>query len=567
MPQDRSISALRTLRPDRDADIFWFRDDLHQPYAMSPMGMTTIQKHHAWGYHVASEQTQLPPSKGAHVKIYKGRVYLGFALIDDPAEVARRAKVFGELVEHCTDHWAEFYGGYIDEVIANLASLAAVDGDHLTTAHLADFLKKSEEVNRRHWEIHFILMYPADTIYLQFEAFCKEHGVEEKDFVNLLKGFNSMSTKTDEGLWSLAEMADRAGLRDRLTNTPSSSLREVLASEPIGREWLGQFDAWLQQFGNRISAAHLDVMYPTWKEDPTPVLDTINSYFGRMDSGWNLLQARHEVIRQRDDLIASVDRSLSAEDRRVFERLLPVAQQVYAFQEDHGFYIDAGSTAALHNTLMACGRRLQGLGLLERADDVFFLTFSDLTEVLGDLARDEKIGTYHHRALVPSLVAERKDDWAGSAALEAPLTVGNVPSTMSDPIALKVFGIVDEVLHPKGEKQVVERLEGFAGAAGVVEGPARVILSFEEFPTLQSGEILVCPATSTAWTPLFLKIAGVVTDTGGMLTHAAIAAREYGIPAVVGTWNATNSIRDGDIIRVDGSAGVVQVLARADGRR
>ena len=563
---DRSISALRTLRPDRDAGIFWFRDDLHQPYPISPMGMTTIQKHHAWGYHVASEQTQLPPSKGAHVKIYGGRVYLGFALIDDPEEIARRAEAFGQLVEHCTDHWDEFYGGYISEVKANLASLAAVDADRLTTPHLLDHLLKTEAINRRHWEIHFILMYPADTIYLQFEAFCNTHGVEEKDFVDLLKGFNSMSTQTDEGLWGLAEMADRAGLRDRLQNTPAGALREALGSEPVGREWLASFDVWLERFGNRISAGHLDVMYPTWKEDPTPVLDTINSYFGRMDAGWHLLEARDEVMRQRDEVIAAVRERLSAADRPLFERLLPVAQRVYAFQEDHGFYIDAGSTAVVHNTLMACGRRLQGLGLLERADDVFFLTFSDLVEILADLARNEKIGLYHHQALVPSLVAERKDDWAAAAKVEAPLTVGNVPSTMNDPIALKVFGIVDEVLHPKGEKQVVERLDGFAGSAGVVEGPARVVLSFEEFPTLESGEILVCPATSTAWTPLFLKIAGVVTDTGGMLTHAAIAAREYGIPAVVGTWNATNSIRDGDIIRVDGSAGVVQVLRRADGR-
>ncbi len=567
MPIDRSISALRTLRPDRDAAIFWFRDDLHQPYPISPMGMTTIQKHHAWGYHVASEQTQLPPSKGAHVKIYGGRVYLGFALIDDPDEVGRRAKAFGQLVDHCTDHWAEFYGGYISEVIANLASLGAVDADRLTTPHLLDYLRKTEEINRRHWEIHFILMYPADTIYLEFEAFCKAHGVEERDFVNLLKGFNSMSTKTDEGLWALAEMADRAGLRDRLRDTPASSLRETLGSEPVGREWLDHFDEWLMRFGNRISAGHLDVMYPTWKDDPTPVLDTINSFFGRMDAGWHLLEARQEVMRQRDEVIAAVRQRLSAEDRPVFERLLPVAQDVYAFQEDHGFYIDAGSTAVVHNTLMACGRRLQQLGLVEQADDVFFLTFSELVEILDDLARNEKIGTYHHQALVPSLVAERKEDWAAAAAVDAPLTVGNVPSTMNDPIALKVFGIVDEVLHPKGEKHVVERLEGFAGAAGVVEGPARVVLSFEEFPMLQSGEILVCPATSTAWTPLFLKIAGVVTDTGGMLTHAAIAAREYGIPAVVGTWNATNSIRNGDIIRVDGSAGVVQVLARAAGGR
>ena len=566
MSRDRSISALRTLRPDRDAAIFWFRDDLHQPYPISPMGMTTIQKHHAWGYHVASEQTQLPPSKGAHVKIYGGRVYLGFALIDDPEEVARRARAFDQLVEHVTDHWAEFYGGYISEVIANLASLGAVDADRLTTPHLLDYLRKTEEINRRHWEIHFILMYPADTIYLEFEAFCKAHGVEEKDFVNLLKGFNSMSTKTDEGLWALAEMADRAGLRDRLRGTPASSLRETLRREPIGREWLDRFDEWLMRFGNRISAGHLDVMYPTWKDDPTPVLDTINSYFGRMDAGWHLLEARDEVMRQRDEVIAAVRQRLTAEDKPVFERLLPVAQDVYAFQEDHGFYIDAGSTAAVHNTLMACGRRLQQLGLVEQADDVFFLTFSELVEILDDLARDEKIGTYHHQALVPSLVAERKEDWA-AATVDAPLTVGNVPSTMNDPIALKVFGIVDEVLHPKGEKHVLERLEGFAGAAGVVEGPARVVLSFEEFPTLRSGEILVCPATSTAWTPLFLKIAGVVTDTGGMLTHAAIAAREYGIPAVVGTWNATNSIRDGDIIRVDGSAGVVQVLARVAGGR
>jgi pyruvate,water dikinase len=499
------------------------------------------------------------------VKVYRGRVYLGFALIDDPDEVAHRADAFGRLVEHCKEHWEEYYRGYIAEVIANLASLAAVDADGLTTSHLLDYLKKSEEANRRHWEIHFILMYPADTIYLEFEAFCKAHGVEEKDFVNLLKGFNAMASQTDEGLWNLALSAAEAGLRDVFTETPTASILERLADRPEGREWRRRFDEWLWVFGNRISAAHLDVMFPTWQDDPTPVLDTIASYFSRMDTGWNFQQAREGVIAEREQAITAIEEGLSADDHEAFRRLLPVAQQVYAFQEDHGFYIDAGSTAALHRTLMACGRRLVRFGLLQRAEDVFFLTFSELVEVLGDLARDEKIGTYHHLALVPSLVAERKEQWEVASEADAPLTVGNVPPTMADPIALKVFGIVDEVLHPKGEKEVVERLEGFPGAAGLVEGPARVILSFEEFPTLKSGEILVCPATSTAWTPLFLKIAGVVTDTGGMLTHAAIAAREYGIPAVVGTWNATNSIRDGDIIRVNGTAGVVQVLQRADG--
>ena len=212
---------------------------------------------------------------------------------------------------------------------------------------------------------------------------------------------------------------------------------------------------------------------------------------------------------------------------------------------------------------MACGRRLVKLGLLDSADDVFFLVYSELEEILNDIARHESVGVYHHKVLVKPMVLERKELWRAVGELDAPLTLGKVPERMTDPIAIKVFGIVDNVLHPKGEKKVSLHLEGFAASAGVVEGPARVVIHFEDFSKVQSGEILICPYTGTAWTPLFMKIAGIVTDTGGMLTHAAIAAREYGIPAVVGTWNATNSINDGDIVRIDGGTGLVEILRRA----
>ena len=164
------------------------------------------------------------------------------------------------------------------------------------------------------------------------------------------------------------------------------------------------------------------------------------------------------------------------------------------------------------------------------------------------------------------MVVERKDQWSKVPELDAPLTLGNVPKTMTDPIAIKVFGIIDEILHPKGEKEIRIKLEGFPASPGVVEGPARVVRHFDDFAKVQSGDILVCPYTGTAWTPLFLKIAGVVTDTGGMLTHAAIAAREYGIPAVVGTWNATTSVNNGDIVCIDGAAGTVEIVSRAPAR-
>jgi len=148
---------------------------------------------------------------------------------------------------------------------------------------------------------------------------------------------------------------------------------------------------------------------------------------------------------------------------------------------------------------------------------------------------------------------------------EAPLTIGAVPEKVKDPIMIKVFGMIDELIKvgKVEELEVMDRFEGFSAAPGVAEGAARVITSFEDFPKLQAGDILVCPYTATAWTPIFPKIKAVVTDTGGMLTHAAITAREYRIPAVVGTWRATRSIKDGDIIRVDGNAGIVEVLKKA----
>ena len=563
---DRSISSLRTLRPETDFDksIFWFRDDLHQPYAISPMGMTTVQVHHAWGYHVAAAQTQLPPSKGGHVKIYKGKVYLGFALIEDPEEIASRAPAFEKLIDHCIDHWDAYYQRHIKEVISNLDTLNGVDTDKLILPHLLEHLKRAEKLNRRNWEIHFILMYPADAVYFAFEDFCKQHHLEEKDFVIMLRGFESIATQTDEELWQLALFAEECGLKDLLITTPADDILEKLNKSLEAKPWLEKFQRFLSIFGNRVVAAHLDITTPTWKEDPAPVLDTIKGYYPRMETGWDFYQSKKGIHEQREKTIQQFEGRLpTEEEKKQFKRLLKAAQGVYAFQEDHGFYIDQGSTAALHNAVMACGKRLYRRKLIEGIEDVCFLTFHDLLEVMEALVYNDEIARYHYSALIPNLVRERKEDARMAAESDAPLTFGNVPEKMTDPIGIKVFGIIDDILHPKGEREIEERLEGFPGAPGTAEGLARVVLDYKDFQTVKAGEILVCPYTGTAWTPLFIKIAGVVTDTGGMLTHAAIAAREYNIPAVVGTWNATRSIRDGDLIKIDGNIGIVEVIKRA----
>lgn len=562
---DRCISGLRTLRIPDDEDIFWFRDDLHQPYPISPLGMTTVQKHHAWGYHVAAEETKLPPSKGGHVKIFKGRVFLGFEELKDGAEIGRRAAEFGKLLDYLREHWDEYYTRHIEEVKQGLIFMGSVNHG-MSDGDLSYALRRSEEINKRNWEIHFTLMYPADALYFEFEAFCKENGVEEKDATVMLKGLDTMATRTDSALWELARLSEESGIEEMFLKEDSKSLLQKLQEDPRATKWLDAFHQFLKVYGHRITAAHLDVIFPTWIEDPTPVLETIKTYLPRVKQGWNIKTEREKMVNESKEAADHFLSKLSRDKQEVFKKLLEAGRKIYRFQEDHGFYIDGASTAGLHDVAVVCGRRLSQYGLLERPEDVFFLNFNELDEVMTGLARNRNAAIYHYRRMVPCTVRERQWGWNQVKELqEAPLTLGMVPEKVTDPIMIKVFGMIDEVIKAGKveELKIMDRFEGYPGAPGIVEGPARVITSFEDFPKLKHGEILVCPYTATAWTPLFPKIKGVITDTGGMLTHAAITAREYRIPAVVGTWRATKSIKDGDIIRVDGNLGVVEILKRA----
>lgn len=564
---DRSISGLRTLRMPEDSDIFWFRDDLHQPYPISPLGMTTVQKHHAWGYHVGADATKLPPSKGGHVKIHKGRVMLGFEALSDPEEIGRRAAEFGRLLQHCSTNWDEWYNGHIDEVKQGLTFMASVS-DGMSDTDLHRSMVRSEAVNKRAWEIHFTCMYVADVLYFGFEGFCRQHGLEEKDFTVMLKGLDTMATRTDTALWELAKLAIDQGIADKLLALDTKVVLSDLKKDPKAAAWLTSFDQFLDAYGHRITAAHLDVLFSTWIEDPSPVIDTLKTYIPKVRQGWDIRTNRTEMIKEGEAAATAFRSKLSAADAAEFDKQLEIGKKIYQFQEDHGFYIDGSSTARLHDVAMVCGRRLVQYGLLNNADDVCFLNYHELVEILESLAQHRDPAIYHYRRMTLPLVKERREGWNHAlAAQEAPLTMGTIPEKLEDPILIKVFGMIDAVLHAGKveELQVMDVFEGYPGAPGIAEGYARVVKSFEGFAGLNTGEILVCPYTATAWTPLFPKIKAIVTDTGGMLTHAAITAREYSIPAVVGTWRATRSIADGDYIRVNGDTGVVEILKKASG--
>jgi phosphohistidine swiveling domain-containing protein len=190
-------------------------------------------------------------------------------------------------------------------------------------------------------------------------------------------------------------------------------------------------------------------------------------------------------------------------------------------------------------------------GLLDEPDDVMFLRYNELRALIG---RQDAVDA---RALVATRRAEREAarrlsprDWVGTVT----------PSQLAFPYLVN-WGYPERFQRQQSEDQSV--ITGIAGSPGTIEGIARVVTTVDEFDEVRDGDILVCQMTNPAWVVLFTKIAGLVTDTGGTTSHPAVLSREFGIPAVIGTSVATRRIRTGDRIRVDGTTGIVEILAGA----
>ena len=522
---------------------------------------------------MSAEEAQLPPSRGALVKSYGGRVYLGFANIADPEVIGQRAQKFGGYVQDGMDNWDDFYGTLIAEAKETTLAQVKAPLKDMSLSELAEHLRACNKTIARCWYIHFKTMYVASTAYMMGEQFAKEHGLSEDEYAQMLKGFDTFGLATDRGQYELANAALAAPEVSilLLSDLPSLNVIAKLPETAAGQVWWKQFRAYLDVYGLRLTAAILDVNFPTWHEDPTSVVENIRQILPKLKSGGSFEAERQESIRLREEAITAFRSRLSPEEVAFFDAALPKWQNSYKFSEDHWYYLEQVAFTGMRWAALEAADRLIGFGILDQREDVFQLTFSEIVEALESLSEYPAAAGYVYQNLIRPLMDQRKLLYAAAELEKGPDFVGFVPDSFGDPIATKIFGLTDKVLerarkHLAGEvEERVDVLQGFPGSPGVVEGPATLVMGFEGFSKIPHGAIMVCPFTSPAWTSVFPKLAGIVTDSGGMLTHAAIAAREYGVPAVVGTWVATTQIHDGDIIRIDGNNGTVEILQRAAG--
>ena len=251
---------------------------------------------------------------------------------------------------------------------------------------------------------------------------------------------------------------------------------------------------------------------------------------------------------------------LSAADCARFERLLRRAERAYPVREDNEFYTISAPLALVRYAALEIGRRLAARRTIGRADDIFFLDTVEAPRALSDQ------GTAW-----TGVVGRRRAERAWVEAHPGPPSYGHDPGPPPD------FGVlpaearlanqalmwaVHRILAPDRTRLRQSEscdLEGVAASPGRCTGPARIIRGEADLSKLRPGDIVVCPAISPVWSVLFPAIGALVTDTGGVLSHPAIMAREFGIPAVVATGNATSLLQDGQVVTVDGSRGRILV--------
>lgn len=322
----------------------------------------------------------------------------------------------------------------------------------------------------------------------------------------------TMTRRANQELAALAESAARIPeLRDLLLDADQDRVAELAPSLPGAARWWQQFQQFLSSYGHRETTSILLMHDPAWRDSPGTVLGLIQVLLDRPEGG----RATSSV----PDTTAAVP--LTGWQ----QRLAKGAAEAAALREDTHFELSRVGPV-VRNSILEMGRRLADAGVLNDAEDVWLLTrdevrgwgSGDSREDLGEAARRRRIA------------------YAELAA--SPL-------------------IATATMYPARAESGAALVVGAAGGGGRATGGVRIIGGPAEFGTLRAGEVLVCEATNPSWTPLFQRAAAVVVDRGGMASHAAIVAREYGIPAVMGAATATSRLRNGQWVTVDGDRGEV----------
>jgi pyruvate,water dikinase len=537
---------------------FWL-DDLHCPQPISPMWFDVGGWWYTCGY--MYRRFGVPFGKDWVAKTISG--YVHSAVVPrDPQEAAELGPYFGMVMPVYADKFLGWWKQrYLPEILRNFEFLDNYDTEAAPLPELMILLEDALDIQERHFRLHWILNLAQFQSAMAFQGVFNEIiGAQHGALIGrILVSDEDRNWDSIRELWKLKEKVKAsAALKSAFQmNETGGAVLKTLETSPEGRELLKDLDAYKAEYGNKAIYTH-EYVFTTWRENPTPILEALRGY---VDADYDYQTDVRRLREDRDAAIAEMralfPQGRSQADRDKLQTALDLALKMVPLTPDHHFYMDQGTYARVRLVFMDIGRKLVSAGVFDEPDDVMYLTYYQLRVLSANFQ------AFDARAVV----AERRREREAAFAKRPPLWAGTITewSLHGEPYK-GLWGWPDVYTKAAEMRQQPQgTIRGLPASAGVAEGPARIVHSPEEFNQVKKGDILVCKMTNPAWVLVFTKIGGLITDAGGALSHPAVVAREFGIPAVVGAGVATTQIKTGQRVRVNGSEGIVEILGQAAG--
>jgi pyruvate,water dikinase len=568
-----------------DDQRFWFYNSMHFPEPLSAFDSIGPEMPYTAMGAVTTRIFAFPAALGIDYRIHNGRVYITANTVTDPEQIGKRTAIFQERAGYYYANWSKLYQGWVERMTGLIREVDAIQVPALPEFEDEAVVKEARGIAQNHyvlanfhrlieaysmnWHHHFEFLMLGYGAYVVFFQFCKKAFPEIPDqtVARMVAGIDVLMFRPDDELKKLAKLAVKLKISDKFIDgaDPKEVFHAIAQAGPAGQEWLAALEEVRNPWFN-VSLG--DGFYHTdrcWNDDFTIPLSALTRYIAQVGLGASLDRPTEQLRVERARIIGEYrDLLPSDEERTAFEQMLELCHLVFPFVENHKFYCDHWFISRFYNKMREFGALLSRQGLIADAEDIFQLQHTEISQALIDVmigwaAGSGPAGGNHWAPIVARrrIMLDALKNW------NAPPALGPLPDAIEDPAVQMLWGITSETLEvwsrPQGET-VDNEIKGFAASPGCVEGIAHVLLASTDITRLKEGEILVCPITSPSWGPVFGKIKAAVSDIGGTMSHAAIVAREYGMPAVVGTGQATKRIKTGQRIRVDGDQGIVTIL-------
>ena len=564
---------------DKENAKFWFCDSQHWPSPFKPFDTVTVEFAVKCLGQYNTRHYLIPPANGVDYRIHNGYCYMS-PLAVAPDLIPARVPQFMERAGHYFQNWNALLDNWMKKVRANIADLEALHFEKLPEVVPLEWIKDGVGLDNTYfmmetydraiqllyktWQYHFEFLNLGYAAYLDFFGFLKEQfpTIPDQAIAKMVQGVDVDLFRPDDELKKLAKLAVSLGLADALRSGTAEEALAKVGATPKGGEWLDAWKAAQDPWFNFTSGNGFYSTDKYWIEHLDIPLGYIRDYVAKLEKGETIDRPTEKIALERDRITAEYAELLSDEVRPVFEGKLGLARTVFPYVENHNFYIEHWSMGVFWRKMRELSAILHQEGFWENADDMFFLNRQEVRDALFDYGNawgvgGEPLGPIHW----PPIIAERKKILAALSTQPPQPALNNPPTVITEPFTIMLWGITTESISRWLDGNANKsKLMGMAASPGTAEGRARVIRSADELDQIEEGEILVTPVTAPSWAPVFGKIRATVTDIGGMMSHAAIVCREYGLPAVTGTGNASSTIKTGQMLRVDGATGEVTIL-------